>query len=195
MQGVGWESAPLLFSPAFDIIDPGVFLDHLVTFAVSLVFPARQIPVGGPVGGQHWLKAFWCLKQHPSVAFHWQRNPIGRGCSLPGTGGGKKFFVLFGFSSVVAVFIGTCPVNAFACRNGQCVPMENVECDDWQDCTDASDEVDCGGFPFAGLICLCWGGAVLGATYLSFCVRSESWISLNAGQGLNHLRGSRSHVG
>ncbi|KAJ6657237.1 hypothetical protein lerEdw1_002604 [Lerista edwardsae] len=38
---------------------------------------------------------------------------------------------------------GTCPVKAFACHNGQCVPMENVECDDRQDCTDGSDEVDC----------------------------------------------------
>ncbi|XP_061456718.1 transmembrane protease serine 9 isoform X2 [Rhineura floridana] len=38
---------------------------------------------------------------------------------------------------------GTCPGNAFACRNSQCVPRVNVECDDRRDCLDGSDEAEC----------------------------------------------------
>nr|XP_028569346.1 transmembrane protease serine 9 isoform X5 [Podarcis muralis] len=38
---------------------------------------------------------------------------------------------------------GTCPGTAFTCHSGQCVPRENVECDDRSDCLDGSDEAEC----------------------------------------------------
>ncbi|XP_077188461.1 transmembrane protease serine 9 [Paroedura picta] len=38
---------------------------------------------------------------------------------------------------------GSCTGNAFACQDGQCVAVENVECDYHQDCMDGSDEAEC----------------------------------------------------
>ncbi|CAI5798686.1 transmembrane protease serine 9 [Podarcis lilfordi] len=38
---------------------------------------------------------------------------------------------------------GTCPGTVFTCHSGQCVPRENVECDDRSDCLDGSDEAEC----------------------------------------------------
>ncbi|XP_060088509.1 LOW QUALITY PROTEIN: transmembrane protease serine 9 [Heteronotia binoei] len=38
---------------------------------------------------------------------------------------------------------GSCMGNAFACHDGQCVALENVECDYHQDCRDGSDEAEC----------------------------------------------------
>ncbi|KAL8178000.1 UNVERIFIED_CONTAM: hypothetical protein K2H54_025125 [Gekko kuhli] len=38
---------------------------------------------------------------------------------------------------------GSCPGNAFACHDGQCVAVENVECDYHRDCMDGSDEAEC----------------------------------------------------
>ncbi|XP_048353761.1 transmembrane protease serine 9 [Sphaerodactylus townsendi] len=38
---------------------------------------------------------------------------------------------------------GSCAGNAFACHDGQCVAMQNVECDNHKDCGDGSDEAEC----------------------------------------------------
>ncbi|KAM7327878.1 hypothetical protein ACRRTK_014245 [Alexandromys fortis] len=41
---------------------------------------------------------------------------------------------------------GRCPANTFSCANSQCVSRENPECDDRVDCSDRSDEAQCGQF-------------------------------------------------
>lgn len=47
---------------------------------------------------------------------------------------------------------GSCPGDLFTCRNKQCVSKENPECDGQKDCSDASDEKDCGESLAAGLL-------------------------------------------
>ncbi|XP_015276328.1 PREDICTED: transmembrane protease serine 9 [Gekko japonicus] len=44
-----------------------------------------------------------------------------------------------------AILTGSCLGNAFACHDGQCVAVENVECDYHRDCMDGSDEAECAG--------------------------------------------------
>ncbi|XP_078235019.1 transmembrane protease serine 9 isoform X1 [Pogona vitticeps] len=38
---------------------------------------------------------------------------------------------------------GRCPGSAFPCRSGQCVVVQNAECNDRRDCADGSDEAEC----------------------------------------------------
>lgn len=48
------------------------------------------------------------------------------------------------------MFTGRCPGEAFACQNGQCVAPGNVQCDGRKNCSDGSDEAECGGSLAAG---------------------------------------------
>ncbi|KAJ7308140.1 hypothetical protein JRQ81_008653 [Phrynocephalus forsythii] len=43
----------------------------------------------------------------------------------------------------MALKSGRCPGSAFPCRNGQCVAVQNAECNDRRDCADGSDEAEC----------------------------------------------------
>ena len=49
-------------------------------------------------------------------------------------------YVLITFSA-----IEVCPPNQFQCQNGLCIDL-NLKCDGLDDCTDGSDEIDCGNF-------------------------------------------------
>lgn len=51
--------------------------------------------------------------------------------------------VIVASAQSINFFTSTCFSNQFTCSNLQCIP-ENKRCDNHNDCTDGSDEKECG---------------------------------------------------
>uniref|UniRef100_A0ABM5EMD4 Transmembrane protease serine 9 isoform X3 n=1 Tax=Pogona vitticeps TaxID=103695 RepID=A0ABM5EMD4_9SAUR len=68
----------------------------------------------------------------------------GQGISLATYGTLSSISLAGSFSpSGMARKSGRCPGSAFPCRSGQCVAVQNAECNDRRDCADGSDEAEC----------------------------------------------------
>lgn len=44
---------------------------------------------------------------------------------------------------LIFLFTGDCHINEFRCTEGKCIP-QSKKCDNSRDCSDGSDEHDCG---------------------------------------------------